>query len=599
MRFVPEDELAKTAFASHEKLFLDMWYGLTHRRSLDSYRVRCLNSRVALRELCEEIEIGRLDDSEFRGICEETASLLEKDPVVAANFPRGVHVLLPILKEPPNLPGSSQKKEKEKTDNEGRLRNLKFAAADLAAALDQRYFPAACNQLREAMDRHDVDSVVTLTHSILSDLVAQGWTLGALFSWYGKFVADDGKSFQKNLNFMLRQLQRPPESFQVTLRISGGEKFQEITSYGEFTISTHSGIESDKPHVKRFANEDEYTTFAKGEFESVDLVSAAIRARDELEPLIDALRFESEPRLLEIDKRSYVVRSSDARSMLVHVSNPVPNPVERRDQDGFNSFSQKLASILTSQTVEQESRNRIETALRRYRFGRDSHNYSDKFLHWWMGLEALAAVGGSKIGRAVTENVSHSMLTGYIYRLIQDYVVTLQFLKREWNDDFKSVTKSETLADLDVPGTIRLLQDSVQAGELWKLIQDRPFVERRGRELAEWLNDPKKLGEQLILHRQRLKWQLDRLYRIRCCLVHGSPVRFRLALYAANLEYYIKQTLLFVLDALSEHAHVFSLAHLFQRNVWMWERQLKSIEDKSATTSTIADSIFASVICKD
>lgn len=597
MRFVPENKFSKFTFAPHERLFLDMWHGLTHDRSLDSYRVRCLNARMAVRELHEEIEIGRLDDLEFQGICQETLSLLEDDLAIKTHFQHGFAVLSPFLNSPPSLPGSSQKKDK--AGNETQLRNLRFASADFASTLDKSYFPTSCQQLRHAIDNSATEDIFKLTCSILSDLVAQGWTLGELFRWHGKFLADDGRTFRENLEFMLRQLERPPEDFRVTLRISGGEKFQEITSYGDFSISPTSEIESDKQHVKRFAAEDEYTTFAQGVFRSVDLVSAAIRARDEIEPLIDALRFEFEPRLLEIDKRSYVVRVSDNRAMLVHVSNPVPNPVEPRDQDGFNTFSQKLSSILTSRTVEQESQNRIETALRRYRFGRDSHNYSDKFLNWWMGLEALAAVGGMKIGRTVTENVNNAMLTGYVYRILQDFVITLQFLKLEWKDEFKAISGAETLAELEVRGLLMWLQDDTQAGELWNTIQDRPLIVRRGKELAEWVKDPKKMAEQIASHHQRLKWHLDRLYRIRCCLVHGSPVRFRLALYAANLEYYLKQTLLFVLDTLAEHNHVVSLADLFQRNVWMWERQLKALNDRAANESTIADSIFASVIAKD
>ncbi len=597
MRFVPESKITKFTFAPHEKLFLDMWYGLTHDHSLDSYRVRCLNARIGLRELCEEIEIGRLDDLEFQGICQETLSLLEGDAVVSACFQRGFAVLLPYLKEPPQLPGSSQKKDK--SDNETRLRNLKFAAADLASALDDRYFATACNRLRDAIEHGRSDDIVALTDAILSDLVAQGWTLRELFRWHHKFLAEDGRTFSQNLEFMLRQLKRPVEEYKVTLRISGGQKVQEIRSYGEFTLSPQSGITSEKEYEQRFAAEDDYTTFAMGTFQSVDFASAAILARDEIEPLIDALRFEFEPDLLEIDKRSYVVRGSDDRAMLVNVSNPVPNPVEPRDQDDFNTFSQKLSTVLKSLAIEPESQNRIETALRRYRFGRDNHNYSDKFLNWWMGLEALAAVGGLKIGRTVTENVSHAMLTGYMFRLIRDYVITLQFFKPEWKDGFQSVSGAETLADLDVPRLVKLLQDVTQAGELWTVIQDRPLIAERGKELAGWVNEPAKMAGQIASHLQRLKWHLDRLYRIRCCLVHGSPVRFRLALYAANLEYYLKQTLLFVLDALAEHNHVASLSHLFQRNTWMWERQLEALKAQGANTSTITDSIFASVIAKD
>jgi hypothetical protein len=107
------------------------------------------------------------------------------------------------------------------------------------------------------------------------------------------------------------------------------------------------------------------------------------------------------------------------------------------------------------------------------------------------------------------------------------------------------------------------------------------------------------MSEKLKAHVQRLQWHINRLYRIRCCLVHGSPVRFRLALFSANLEYYLKQSLIFTLNALHEHPHITDLASLFQRTVVMWERQLEALEDKAADSAIIADAVFASVAAKD
>lgn len=340
-------------------LFLDCWYGFTHERSLDSHRVRCLNARTILRELCDELESGRLDEPEFCGICEEALSLLQSDPVVASEFAKSYAIVAPLLKEPPALSGSSQKKDKP--DNETKSRNLRFAAADLAAALESRYFPVLCERLRLATEQKDVDQIELLTRAILSDLVARGWTLRELFKWHGKFLANDGRTFTENLDFMLQLLNRPAGAFSATLRVSGGSTIRKVATFGSFTLSTDVAHAVDKPHEERFAASDEYTTFAEGVFESVDFMSAAIIAHDELEPLLDALRFEYEPRLLQIDKRCLVVRRSDNRRILVHVTNPVPNPVESLDEHGFEAFTKKLASTLSSATLTKESKNRIET----------------------------------------------------------------------------------------------------------------------------------------------------------------------------------------------------------------------------------------------
>ena len=597
MRFIPAKQLESVALEKHETLFLDCWYGLTHMRSLDSYRVRCLNARTIVRELCEELAIGRLDEPEFQGICQEALFLLQNDSVISTAFPKSLGFLSPLLETPPSLQGKGQ--EKEKRENQARLQNLQFAAADLSAVLDRRYSSELCSQLLHAIEQKACDRIESLTNAFLSDLASRGWSLHALFQWHRKFLEEDDYSFGDNLRFMIRQLSRPAESFEVTLRINGGSRLGQLTGFGKFTISKTSDLSPRQNAEKRFAAPDKYSVFAKGVFQSVDSSSAAMTARDELEPLLDAMRFEYEPGLLEVDSRTWVRRVGGGREWLHTLTNPVPNPVESLDDQDFDAFSDRLATALGSPTLDQESKNRIETALRRYRFGRDSHSYCDKFLNWWMGIEALCNVGDGKIGRNVTRNVKHAMLTGYTFRLLRDFLITLKYLGIPWNEAYSQASGADGIAALDVAGLAILLQDQAAAQILWGAVDDRPLVQLRGQRIASWLSEPAKLAEQLSSHKKRLQWHVDRLYRIRCCIVHGSPIRFPLPLYSANLEYYLKQTLIFTLNTLHEHKHITDLASLFQRCVIMWERQLGALRESDATLDTVNDAVLAKAVTED
>ena len=600
MRFVPRNEIANAKFQPHELLFLDCWYGLTHEKSLDSYRVRCLNARTVVRELCDEVCEGRIDQPEFQGLCSESLAILQSDPALDPSFSRGLAAIRPFLESPPHLPGSGDKKEKEKPENQEKLREMMFAATDLLAALESRYFSTACNRLVESLAKSEVQYIALLTDAVVSDLVSRGWELGELFRWHRKFLAADGHTFSKNLEFMIECLKRPPTEFKVTLRISGGKNLQQLTEFRSFSLSPHSRIQPDQDYQKRFASEDGYTVFAEASFLSVDFLSAAIQARDAIEPLLDSLRFEFEPGLLSIDRQAFVVRGGDEKKMLVHVDNPVPNPVDKLDEESFKSFSERLASVLASATIETESKNRIETALRRYRFGRDSHNYADKFLHWWMGLEALTSVGGTRIGRTVADNVKHGMLCGYLFRILRDMLITLKYLRVEWHADYRAVVPVESFAEIDVPGLLRIIREKTLATRLWGSIPNCSYVAERGRQISEWVTEPVKAESQLRSHLQRLNWHVDRLYRIRCCLVHGAPVRFRLALYSANLEYYLKQMLIFTLYELAMHEHITDLASLYQRNAVLWTRRLAALKDtKFGNEKTINEAIFASAVTID
>ncbi|AMV35265.1 hypothetical protein VN12_24280 [Pirellula sp. SH-Sr6A] len=597
MRFVPRNAIANLKFHPHELLFLDCWYGLTHEKSLDSYRVKCLNARTVVHELCDEISKGRIDQPEFQGLCSEALAILQGDPAISPSFSRGFAAIKPFLESPPHLAGSNDKKEKESQENQKKLKEMMFAATDLLAALESRYFSTACNRLVESLSKPEIKHIAPLTGTVVSDLVSRGWELGELFRWHRKFLVADGRTFSENLEFLIECLKRPPTEFRVTLRISGGNNLRQLTEFRSFSLSSQSHIQPDHEYQKRFVSEDGYTVFAEGTFMSVDFLSAAIQARDAIEPLLDSLRFEFEPGLLSIDRQAFVTRNVDAKRMLVHVDNPVPNPVDKLDEESFKSFSARLATVLASSRIDTESKNRIETALRRYRFGRDSHNYSDKFLHWWMGLEALTSVGGVRIGRTVADNVKHVMLCGYLFRILRDLLITLKYLRIEWHSDFQAVVPVDSFTEVDVPGLIRIIRDKPLAKRLWESISNCCYVADRGRQVTEWITEPVKTESQLSAHLQRLNWHVDRLYRIRCCLVHGSPVRFRLALYSANLEFYLKQILVFTLNEMARHEHITDLTSLYQRNAVLWQRRLKDLTDaRSANDQTIDEAVFASVV---
>ncbi|MEI8020971.1 MAG: hypothetical protein WCH39_22390 [Schlesneria sp.] len=441
-----------------------------------------------------------------------------------------------------------------------------------------------------------VDAIPVLTDSLVSDLIAQGWPLESLHVWHRHFLKQRSYSVQENLDFMLKQFRRPTQEFAVTLRINGATRLQAVDDFGGFDCSPASGITSKTDAERKFAESGHYVVFARGTFSGVDFTSAAIAARSQFESLLDLLRFEYERTSLKIDSRSFVTRLGDNQTDLVAINNPVPNPVESLNDDDFKAFSKKLDGAMASPKLDSETKSRVRTAFRQNRFGSDSESYSDKFLNWWMGLEALANVDGEYIGRTVTRNVSHAMLTGYLFRLLRDLLTTLKYIDIKWESDWKAVSGADSVRGLNVPGLVKLIQDQKDHDIFSNQLQDHPVVAYETKRIAVWLCEPKKAAEQLESHRQRLEWHLNRLYRIRCCIVHGAPVRFRLALFAANLEYYLKQTLIFVLDAFHDHPHIKDLPSLFHRSTTNWDRTIRSLKDNSATIDTINDAVFADVV---
>ena len=112
MKILPNKQ-ALQPLASQEKFFLELWHSMTHERSLDSHRVRCLNTRIVLRELDSEIRNGRLSNEEFGELCQEALEILCNDPVMAQSFTQHWKRLEPDLRKPPQIPDEKKKEAKK------------------------------------------------------------------------------------------------------------------------------------------------------------------------------------------------------------------------------------------------------------------------------------------------------------------------------------------------------------------------------------------------------------------------------------------------------------------------------------------------------
>ena len=255
------------------------------------------------------------------------------------------------------------------------------------------------------------EQIQILTGALLTDLVDRGWTLEALFRWHKHFLVAKRRTFTfgENLAFMLRQFADPAQPFSVTMKLTGSDRLHTLGKLGSFDLAQVASVKPKTAEEERFCRTDALVTFAQTKTEAVDHISAAILAREKFEEGLDLLRFNFEKAVLKIEEVSFVRRCGDGRIELPSVHHSVPNPVENLSQEGFQDFVDNLNVILSRKGIDDVSRERLGSAIRHYRFGRDADGYKDKFVNWWLGLEILAGVprrdGG--IGPTVIHNASH------------------------------------------------------------------------------------------------------------------------------------------------------------------------------------------------
>jgi hypothetical protein len=583
----------------HEKFFLELWHGMAHELSLDSHRVRCLNARTIIRELDQELRIGRAKPDEFHDLCAEADEILTRDPLVATSFARHLGLIQPLLKTPP-IP--DEKKKEKDAAQEQKLRELRFIVADFSAALERGY----CKQLLEILpdtivggDNKKTEAVVG---ALLSDLVDQGWPLETLFSWVDLFFQKKKlpqyDTFAANLRFLIQQLNWGKQDYKVILRLSGSSKLSDFGDFAGFNFRRTAGFVPTSGHLKKLAFEQPNASFAETNVKGVDFISAAISAREKFEASLDQMRFNFLPSPLKVEERCFVARS-DGRNELVTVRHLVPNPHHHLEPKAFREFADDMNKKLGRNTVEPESRERLEAAIRHYRFGSDADTYKDKFLNWWMGLEFLSHVTeGDRIGQSVARHASDALLQRYLYRLVSDAVGTIKSQEIAWDADLIAGSGAATLNDLEYAGALKLLQAPGLVTKLAGGFPNNPVAAMRIEQLAATLQDPKKTAEALAAHQRHLLWQLGRLYRIRCCIVHGSAVRFKLPLFTANMEFYLKELIIVCLRSLTLNPQVVSLREVFQRAAFARQR-LDSELRAAPNADVVRNAVFNSVVIQE
>ncbi|MFP4106351.1 MAG: hypothetical protein ACLFVU_09705 [Phycisphaerae bacterium] len=600
MRILPISKLDAAELEPHQRLFVELWYGMTHQNSLDSYRVRCLNAHGIVRELDWELDAGLVNDTELKALCEEAAEILSADPVILEFFAAQWSIVKPMLADPPKVPKGGDVAS-------GPWSRLRFAIRDMLMALQARYFRGLCEALPKAVSPGNDNQIGILVGALLSELIAQGWPLSTLFRWHLHFLKPSDESdysFEQNLDFMLRQLQRGPQPFMVTIRLWGSktlvgvEKFEDFRLASEFTLA-----EAEKKRVRggdasKFLRAREKVVFATTKVEAQDEMSAAILARTAAENLLDLFRFEFEPQPVRVERHCLVRRQGDGRLWLLELRNTVPNPRLNCELDDFHDLARQVGEVATRDDLDAGSQQQLQAAIRQYRFGRDAEGYRDKFMAWWMGLEALTSVGsGTSIGGKVIKNASHALLCDYLHRVLRDLLGTLRHIEVNWPSDLAGVSGCAELGQLTVRGLVQVLTSETHVGKLWDQVADHATIVHRGKQLAALLADAGRLRERLEQHHRHLRWHLSRLYRIRCCIVHGSPVRFSLPLYAANIEFYLKETIRFVLLGFGRHAHIRSIGELYERAAFRHERVLAALRDGG--TDPIHEAVFADIVVRE
>lgn len=540
-----------------QKFFIERSIELLYRSTIDSYRVRVKNPKTILGELRDAIlafERGQIkhfvaiaaDEKHGFALKDEALELLESKPNYLKYQTFSAEYFISVLK---TLDKYNYKRVKDclgvilKENTaylDDVLSGLRFLLNAVVPDND-----AALWQLLEEID---------ITIGILyTELLEIGFSKGFLYRFiYGAFVNTEAE-FDFNATFIsfIERLKLDAVSYTVVFKIDTTSK---VTASLQ-TIDATSTVLSDLDDPSHLAGNKEFDNFAvarpnrcfiKSRVRAPDYLTALKKAKASLAENLDVLNLGFGDEQLRVHPRVLVMDESNPEGAKFQEGKNFLDGKYKVAQDHYQSFIDKLPTIIARSNINNESKEKIKSAIRYLRLGNESTEVEHKFINYWIGLEYLF----SNYENAHTIN------------RIKAYFVachSLSYVKRNACDFHKSVSKLAqgelgALTHYRIDPTECLLNTNFykQVADIFK--DSHPLIAYRARLLGDKLcpaNGKNQIKKYVERHQKNLIIHFTRIYRLRNEIIHDAATNTNNESIASNLRYYLTFILNGVIDYLS------------------------------------------------
>ena len=563
------------------RFFIQIWYSLVHRNSLDSHRVRCMNSLNILRENQDLILKENLGDiyEDIRRGAEESLVILSRDKIVSKYFSEHFNRIKPLLEDI----AKGTKKEESRPS----VKMLSYYLKDILSELVEKYKTNILVELEKAIfESKSQLEIYEYTGTLLSVLIDEGHSIEELFGIIQNIFINNrrGKEFSFADNFQLTKqiVDHGNYTYQSLFRLKGCKKNEFLPSeLTDIQFEKEPVIENADETVKSFLYPGQKIVFAKITAAAQDDRSAGIIAKKRLDDLLDLIRFELEQEVITVDKKFVSIRPDKLTARIFRLPSEIPNPNKNITAEDFKQFIHRVNNLIETHSIDRESREKIKSAIRFYRMGRDSEQFGNKYLNWWTALEYLLRSAKGKIIDEIENKLKAVLLSNYITKYLQSYKSTLSYCRVKPTMTVCEKFSIATFAELSNFDFFYLLRDQTEIDSIDMQLSKYPAVVFRLDRFINRIKNSNSLLSFISAHEKNVSWHIHRIWRVRCDIVHSAEYSLNLILLSANLEYYLKYLLNIILSALNENKSISGLNELFTRMDYVQKRLMKELnEDK-------------------
>lgn len=556
MRIIKDHKKTRLPKDQTQRFFIQSWYSLIHKHSSDSHRVRCMNSLNIIEELQSFLSgpkslLPKIK-ADIKRTVNEAIEILDNDTVISKYFHPQYSDIKDLL---------SRRIINEDSENKKDIIPdiLIFLIRDFFHGLKSNYKKYILAEIRnELYGTKNLQNLYALIGSLLSVLIHEGHSIEELYviivSVFIQNKSTSPKTFDENFNFVEHILKRDISSYKIIFKLLGCSRFTDIEpALGNIIVPKIELNTSDK-RVKEFLETGQNILFATFTVNSQDDRSAGLIAKRNLDLILDLIRFELEDSVIKVERDFISIRNCNKPPRRFPLPTTVPNPSNDLQSDQFLSFISKANNLFSNNTIDIESKEKIRSALRFYRMGRDSDLFENKFLNWWTALEFLSRTQtqGSIIDD-VESNLKPILLVHYLEKHVLSYKNSLFICTDIMN-------KEEPLLNV-----FDSIHNDLFFNQIIDSINEVPLLKYRLENFKEQTKDIQSQFKFLDKHEKHLHWHLHRIWRTRCDIVHSAEYSINLNLLCANLEYYLKFLISQIIDVFYTNQNISSINELYLR----------------------------------
>lgn len=530
--------------------FFQCWQELLESRTLDMYQYNILNTYVACVELIDVIEktmSGLLTSRINVDDCKDEAlSIVKCDEILEKHNRPLRNLLLRILGSKIDGKARGDILDDKNGAQYISLNRLKFQLQTPVRQLEQHYLSYVLEELKASIDAQDKAKTEICMKALISQCISMGWSTKGLFLLSELFEGEKSE-LEKWTAFKNRITTDGNTFFEIYYSIKietrpgmGAENVRDTIRAVGLRINTGSEIiNGDENRRDLYSKLSAETTYIISEVSAADLYSAVLAVINMLNSKLSIATFyntispwiANSPQIVAYNKSSHTalaLRLTDIFKTSDYI-------------DSNNGVFEDTNRIFTNGAKEHIT-TKLSAAFAYTNLSRSSLFQETKYISLWIALESVMRTGQySDIISHVKFVLPEILCIRYFYRMVRNFsedCIRCGFkTETSIGIDMQSANKKELVKQL-----ICIFRDSQAYQVLHTRCSANSLLDYRCSEIHELLNDPTAIIQKFEHYTQKIRWHIQRLYRIRNEITHSAFQEDKsLVIYIEHLYTYLAQ----------------------------------------------------------